>query len=157
MKQTDAGGQFSPRANAMMTDYLNELSERDVMRIEHRFGITSLAELLAAVQPAPADPFHEALFTYITDGLASVTNWLLLPNLAMYEQLKLKDTWDEEAINLASRADVPWQFLIARFGNRAEVWQAVELSAEETEENWALLVEAGVNLEPYRAKLEADC
>lgn len=135
--------------------WLNQLTESFVMLFEHRQTLAGLAGMLEAVKPEPADPFHAALFSYIRDGAASITAWHLLPNLWQYEQLKLKDEWDEEAINLASRADVPWQFLIAKFGNRAEVWQAVELSAEELGENWALLVDAGVNLESYRAKLAA--
>ena len=153
MKQTDTGDQFSPALYALLADYLNGLTERDVMMIEHQYGIAVLSELLTTVQPAPVDPFHEALFSYVADGPAGIMYWHLLPNLAMYEQLRFKDKWDEEAINLASRADIPWQALVTKFGNRAEVWQAVDLSRDEILENWELLQEAGVNLEPYRQKL----
>ena len=157
MKQTDADSQFSPELNALLADYLNGLSERDVMMAEHKYGRATLVELLAAVQPAPIDPFHEALFSYVADGAAGIMCWHLLPNLAQYEQLRFKDEWDEEAINLASRADVPWQCLVAKFGNRAEVWQAVDLSPDEVLENIQILIDAGVNMEPYIAKLETLC
>jgi len=133
----------------------NLITERDIMLSEHKHGLAALAKILAAIQPTFTDPFCEALVGYIVNGPASVTAWHLLPNLAQYEQLKLKDEWDEEAINLASRADIPWQILIDWFGNQAAVWQAVELSADEILENWELLQDAGVNLEPYRAKLDA--
>jgi len=136
-------------------DRKNRIIERNIMRLEHNYGRAALAGIMTAIQPPLPNPFREALLGYIIDGPASVTAWHLLPNLAQYEQLKLKDEWDEEAINLASRADIPWQILIDWFGNQAAVWQAVELSADEILENWELLQDAGVNLEPYRAKLDA--
>lgn len=138
-----------PIPNALrkaVADRLNRLTEYEVMKYASRKGQVSLADVLNMIHPKPKDETQEALFGYIVgNGL----NTELLPRIAAYEQLKGKTEFDAEVPALAKACDATWEFLVSKFGNKAEVWNIAKLPYMATLRNLNNLVGAGVDLEPY--------
>ena len=84
---------------------------------------------------------NDALFEYITTG---TYNGDVLRKIAAFDKLKAITEFGPEAIDLAKQCDATWEFMVSKFGNKPEVWEAAKLPYMATLRNLRNLNECGI-------------
>lgn len=102
-----------------------------------------LKDVLRITHPKPKDSYRNQLYRYlIYDEVGEE-----LKQIRALKQLLQKEYFDEEAIELIRESHATWETVISKFGNKAEVWNALDLPFMAGLRNLRNLVECGA----YRA------
>ena len=82
-----------------------------------------LKDVLRITHPKPKDSYRNQLYRYlIYDEVGEE-----LKQIRALKQLLQKEYFDEEAIELIRESHATWETAISRFGNKPEVWDALDL------------------------------
>ena len=98
-----------------------------------------LKDVLRITHPKPKDSYRNQLYRYlIYDEVGEE-----LKQIRALKQLLAKEKFDEEAIELIRESHATWETVISKFGNKAEVWNALDLPFMAGLRNLRNLVECG--------------
>lgn len=98
-----------------------------------------LKDVLRITHPKPKDSYRNQLYRYlIYDEVGEE-----LKQIRALKQLLQKETFDEEAIELIRESHATWETAISKFGNKAEVWNALDLPFMAGLRNLRNLLECG--------------
>ncbi|MDD5726077.1 MAG: TROVE domain-containing protein [Patescibacteria group bacterium] len=120
----DAQGKEHALPNSLtrgLQDALGQFDEYQFAKYD-RDGAVKLRDALRILRPKPVSDAQSALFRYLVKQEINATH---LPKLAAKAELLRKEQLDPEAIELAARAHATWEVLTSKFGNTAEVWNAL--------------------------------
>jgi len=120
----DAQGKEHALPNSLtrgLQDALGQFNEYQFAKYD-RDGAVKLRDALRILRPKPANDAQSALFRYLVKQEIDAKH---LPKLAAKAELLRKERLDPEAIELAGRAHATWEVLTSKFGNTAEVWNAL--------------------------------
>jgi len=100
---------------------------------------TGLKDVLRLTHPKPKDSYQNQLYRYlIYDEVGEE-----LKQIRALKQLLQKHEFDDEAIELIRESHATWELAISHFGNKAEVWNALDLPFMAGLRNLRNLLEAG--------------
>jgi len=98
-----------------------------------------LKDVLRITHPKPKDSYRNQLYRYlIYDEVGEE-----LKQIRALKQLLAKEKFDEEAVELIRESHATWEIAISKFGNKAEVWDALELPFMAGLRNLRNLLECG--------------
>lgn len=98
-----------------------------------------LKDVLRITHPKPKDSYRNQLYRYlIYDEVGEE-----LKQIRALKQLLQKEYFDEEAVELIRESHATWETAISKFGNKAEVWNALDLPFMAGLRNLRNLLEAG--------------
>ena len=98
-----------------------------------------LKDVLRITHPKPKDSYRNQLYRYlIYDEVGEE-----LKQIRALKQLLAKEKFDEEAIELIRESHATWETAISRFGNKPEVWDALDLPFMAGLRNLRNLMECG--------------
>lgn len=104
---------------------------------------TGLKDVLRLTHPKPKDEYRNQLYRYlIYDEVGEE-----LKQIRALKKLLQKKEFDAEALELIQESHATWELAISHFGNKAEVWDALELPFMAGLRNLRNLLEA----EAYKA------
>lgn len=122
-----------------MAERLNGLTQYEVMKYDSNKREMKYCDALNLIHPVSAE--NDALFEYITTG---TYNGDVLRKIAAFDKLKAITEFGPEAIDLAKQCDATWEFMVSKFGNKPEVWEAAKLPYMATLRNLRNLNECGI-------------
>lgn len=100
---------------------------------------TGLKDVLRLTHPKPKNEYQNQLYRYlIYDEVGEE-----LKQIRALKQLLQKQEFDDEAIELIRESHATWEVAVSKFGNKAEVWNALELPFMAGLRNLRNLLEAG--------------
>ncbi len=100
---------------------------------------TGLKDVLRLTHPKPKDSYQNQLYRYlIYDEVGEE-----LKQIRALKQLLAKEKFDEETIELIRESHATWEIAISKFGNKAEVWDALDLPFMAGLRNLRNLLECG--------------
>lgn len=138
-----------PIPNALrraLAERLNHLTEYEALKYKRKSAEVSLVDALNIIHPNPPNPHVAALFRWLTTGEVDED---LLPMVAAWKELARCEVFDDRARELAKQCNATWEFLVSKFGNRKEVWEAAKLPYMATLRNLRNLLLAGVDVQPH--------
>ena len=98
-----------------------------------------LKDVLRLTHPKPKNEYQNQLYRYlIYDEVGEE-----LKQIRALKQLLRKQEFDDEAIELIRESHATWEVAVSKFGNKAEVWNALELPFMAGLRNLRNLLEAG--------------
>lgn len=98
-----------------------------------------LKDVLRITHPKPKDSYRNQLYRYlIYDEVGEE-----LKQIRALKQLLQKEYFDEEAVELIRESHATWETAISKFGNKAEVWNALDLPFMAGLRNLRNLLECG--------------
>lgn len=102
-----------------------------------------LKDVLRITHPKPKDSYRNQLYRYlIYDEVGEE-----LKQIRALKQLLAKEKFDEEAIELIRESHATWEIAISKFGNKAEVWNALDLPFMAGLRNLRNLMQCGAYLD----------
>lgn len=105
----------------------------------------SLRDVIRFIRPKPENEFQNQLFNYVVHDTVGDK----LERIAHRERLLAKSEWDNECQFLLSFSTATWEDAISKFGNKKEVWEAVNIPIMALIRNLRNLVNAGCDMKPY--------
>lgn len=100
---------------------------------------TGLKDVLRLTHPKPKNSYQNQLYRYlIYDEVGEE-----LQQIRALKQLLQKEEFDAEAIELIQESHATWEVAISKFGNKAEVWNALDLPFMAGVRNLRNLLEVG--------------
>ncbi len=148
----EAGGMhaFPKSLSKGIADALYSFDEYQFAKYDRKKRAVTFRDMLRIVRPKPKTEKHSALFRYLVKG---ELNPELLPLLAAKHALLRKETFDDEAKELARKSHATWEVLTSKFGSRAEVWNALNLPYMAALRNLRNLLEKGAELDKVLAMI----
>lgn len=117
-----------------------------------------IRDVLRVCRPAPGD--RQALYKYLRWDWEHLTDEEKgkLPKIGALRALAAIKTFGPEAIALAKEAHATWEVMISQYGNKAEVWDALDLPFMAGLRNLRNLLQAGskVALPKFLAQLQDE-
>lgn len=108
-------------------------------------GDVTLSDVLSLCRPRPTNASQEALFGYIKGKEVAAD---LIPKVVAKREFDALDAWGPEAVRLLKDGHVTWEVAITKFGNRKEVWEALQLPYMAALRNLRNMADAGADLKP---------
>jgi 60 kDa SS-A/Ro ribonucleoprotein len=105
-----------------LEDALTRFNEYHFAKYD-RPGSVTLRDVLRIVRPKPGTEERAALFKYLVKGELDTAR---LPLLTAKAALLKKESFDEEARELAAASHVTWEVLVSKFGSSSDTWNALE-------------------------------
>lgn len=100
---------------------------------------TGLKDVLRLTHPKPKDEYRNQLYRYlIYDEVGDE-----LKQIRALKKLLQKQEFDDEALELIQESHATWEVAISHFGNKAEVWNALDLPFMAGLRNLRNLLEVG--------------
>lgn len=149
--QKGGKGAFPNCLKKGISDALKHFDEYQLVKHNSEHYAVKLRDVLRVCHPDPETEDRRALYRYfLTDEI----NEDLLPKLAARKKLARLKEFNDEARQLIAEGHVPWEVAVAQFGNRAEVWDALDLPIMAAVRNLRNLLGAGADVSKVVAKLE---
>lgn len=129
---------------------LNQLTEYEATKYAGSSRAWKLLDVINYIHPKPRDEKQEALFGYI---IGKHKTHELLSLIAARDAFLSLEEWGPEAEELAASAHITWETAIPKFGNKKEVWEALNIPIMASVRNIRNMIEAGADLIPTIEKL----
>ena len=131
--------------NSLKKGIADALFQFDEYQLEkyNRDGTVKLRDVLKVCHPAPSTAQQNALYRYLVTGEIDRT---LLPKLAAKQDFLLLTEFGDEARRLITEASVTWEVALAKFGNKKEVWEALNLPFMAMLRNLRNLIQADADM-----------
>lgn len=126
-------------------DALNGFDEYQLEKYRNEDGQLKTSDLMRIVHPEAKDFEHDTLFHYLRRGQFKGEP---TPKIAAKIKLLKTDEFNDEARSLIREGSIPWEVAIAKFGNKKEVWDALQLPFMAMLRNLRNIIQAGADLRP---------
>jgi len=133
-----------------ISDALNRFDEYQLEKYNNTSGTVKTKDVLRIAHPEPKDAKQNVLYRYLRYG---ELNQELLPKIALKKNFLRKKELDAEALDMMQRGSITWEVAISKFGNRKEVWEALDLPFMAMLRNLRNMLNAGANMKPVIEKL----
>lgn len=117
-----------------LADSFNKFDEYQLNKYKE-----GLKDVLRITHPKPKSEYQNKLYRYLIYGEVGKE----LNQIYALKKLLQKKDFDEEAIELMKASHATWEVAISHFGNKAEVWDALELPFMAGLRNLRNLLESG--------------
>jgi len=132
-----------------IADALNQFDEYQIEKYNRNLTI-KLKDVLRICHPKPKDKTQEAIFNYLITG--NIDSDYMPKTTYKNKFVKLAE-FNDEAKEMIKNGSITWEVAIAKFGNKKEVWEALELPFMAMLRNLRNVVQAGADLKPAIEKL----
>ncbi|OPZ89380.1 MAG: TROVE domain protein [Firmicutes bacterium ADurb.Bin419] len=129
---------------------LLSLSEYDVSKYAGNKG-WKMHDIVNYIHPKPLNEKQEMLFGYIVGK--NKADEKTLPLLYARDEFLKKTELDEEALGLIQKGSITWETAISKFGNNANVWDALDIPIMASIRNIRNIVNSEASLDPVISKL----
>ena len=132
----------NPFPNSLKKGIADAFLQFDEYQIDkyNRGGAVTMRDVLRICHPKPQTAKQDALFSYIIDP--STFNPELLPKINMKKKF-LKSEDFNKARQYIADGSITWEVALSKFGNRAEVWNELDLPIMATLRNLRNIIESG--------------
>lgn len=135
-----------------VADALNKFDEYEIEKYNRENRVVKMRDALRICHPKPKDNVHNALFNYIITGNLSDKEKILPKLIAKEAFLKLTE-FNDEAKKLIQDGSITWEVAISKFGNKPEVWDALNLPIMAAVRNLRNIILSGASIENVIDKL----
>lgn len=138
--------------NSLKKGIADALERFDEYQFEkyNRDASVKLRDVLRICHPKPKDEKQDAIYKYIIDGTINQT---LMPKTAIKNRFVRLDDFNNEAKEMVKNGSITWEVAIAKFGNKKEVWEALDLPFMAMLRNLRNMVQSGADLKSAIEKL----
>lgn len=135
-----------------ISERLLNLSEYEATKYYKKNAAWSLRDIIRFIHPKPSTPEQSALFNYI---VKNEIDEKYLPFIAKRARILKADTLTDDILNDISEINMTWESAISKFGNKKEVWDALDLPFMAMLRNFRNLINSGANIDKYLDRLQS--
>lgn len=143
------GKPFPEALKKIIRKKLMNITEYEALKYSGNNRDWSLRDLLRMFRPKAETAEQNSLFRYIVTGEAD--KCLELVNNR--KRLAKKTEWDSECEDIMREGGITWEFAISHFGNKPEIWNALNLPFMAMLRNLRNLIESKADISRYIERL----